>query len=672
MNLMGEFHLMGTRNNAFSNRGQKTTLRIGVNQVIAAGSFLSVVSVLALVSLGAFIACCLPKYVFEKRKSCWLRTRCGKSALAKYKSKVQQGKVVDHTKEEKHIKWSKKDEWWAYEGKRIRWVGVLVGANVLMAFYGFFKARFESPLMPISYPLAKAGGGILNFNCATILIPVCRNMLSWLRTTPVNDVLPLDDNIYFHKLCGLGIIFGGVLHIVCHHWNFYNMLNNYQFGGSDQHSYIGMMLFSSKYNITGYAILFTMMPMFITALECVRRSRKGCCSCCCGCFRRWCCGCFCCKGTGYTLFFNVHKLWYIVIALLWVHGKSFWIYSLWPVIFCLLEKVIQARRGKEPVTVVEVVQHASDVIEVKMKLNSSRRLKYTAGQYVYLNIPVISKDEWHPFTLSSAPEEPFFSCHIRCRKDMDWTYAMRTLLNPERKKTGTFTNYYVATRKEQNQRLKSLINPDKEADDLRIDDSETKNNMLANPMIDATGGRLQPVIRVDGPYGSASEEVFDYNTLMLVGAGIGVTPFASILRSFVARQNIPGSETPRIYFFWLCRSPQEFKSFKFLMQEVIARNDKLREKFEFNLYMSGETNINSPEFQKTMGEFKDWCNLFTGRPNWKRIFSEKKKLHPGTTIGVFLCGPPAIGHQLEVNSRKFSDPPKVANGVKFISHKENF
>ena len=125
----------------------------------------------------------------------FFRTTCGKAALARYQSKVQKGIVIDHTKEEKHIKWSKNDEWWAYEGKRIRWVGVLLGANILMAFYGFFKARFESPLMPISYPLAKAGGGILNFNCATILIPVCRNMLSWLRTTPVNDILPLDDNI---------------------------------------------------------------------------------------------------------------------------------------------------------------------------------------------------------------------------------------------------------------------------------------------------------------------------------------------------------------------------------------------------------------------------------------------------------------------------------------------
>lgn len=36
---------------------------------------------------------------------------------------------------------------------------------------------------------------------------------------------------------------------------------------------------------------------------------------------------------------------------------------------------------------------------------------------------------------------------------------------------------------------------------------------------------------VDGPFGTASEDVFRYEVVMLVGAGIGVTPFASILKS---------------------------------------------------------------------------------------------------------------------------------------------
>ncbi len=31
--------------------------------------------------------------------------------------------------------------------------------------------------------------------------------------------------------------------------------------------------------------------------------------------------------------------------------------------------------------------------------------KHKAGDYVYLNIPMISKTEWHPFTISSAPEQ---------------------------------------------------------------------------------------------------------------------------------------------------------------------------------------------------------------------------------------------------------------------------
>lgn len=31
---------------------------------------------------------------------------------------------------------------------------------------------------------------------------------------------------------------------------------------------------------------------------------------------------------------------------------------------------------------------------------------YKPGDYVYLNIPVIARYEWHPFTISSAPEQP--------------------------------------------------------------------------------------------------------------------------------------------------------------------------------------------------------------------------------------------------------------------------
>lgn len=43
------------------------------------------------------------------------------------------------------------------------------------------------------------------------------------------------------------------------------------------------------------------------------------------------------------------------------------------------------------------------------------------------------------------------------------------------------------------------------------------------------------ILRVDGGFGAASEEVFEYETVMLIGAGIGVTPFGSILKNIQYR-----------------------------------------------------------------------------------------------------------------------------------------
>lgn len=51
-----------------------------------------------------------------------------------------------------------------------------------------------------------------------------------------------------------------------------------------------------------------------------------------------------------------------------------------------------------------------------------RGFKMAAGQYIFLQCPSISQLEWHPFTLTSAPEEDFFSVHIRSVGD--WTEAL--------------------------------------------------------------------------------------------------------------------------------------------------------------------------------------------------------------------------------------------------------
>lgn len=40
-------------------------------------------------------------------------------------------------------------------------------------------------------------------------------------------------------------------------------------------------------------------------------------------------------------------------------------------------------------------------------------------------------------------------------------------------------------------------------------------------------------VNVDGPFGAPAQNHKDYNVMILVGAGIGVTPFASVLNDLL-------------------------------------------------------------------------------------------------------------------------------------------
>ena len=48
-----------------------------------------------------------------------------------------------------------------------------------------------------------------------------------------------------------------------------------------------------------------------------------------------------------------------------------------------------------------------------LALTRPKRFNYEPGDYIFLKIPAIAKYEWHPFTMSSSPEQDFLGLHIR-------------------------------------------------------------------------------------------------------------------------------------------------------------------------------------------------------------------------------------------------------------------
>ncbi|KFV43145.1 NADPH oxidase 3, partial [Gavia stellata] len=67
---------------------------------------------------------------------------------------------------------------------------------------------------------ARASATCLNFNCMLILLPVCRNLISFLRGASIccGGALKrqLDKNITFHKMVAYGIAVNATIHIVAH------------------------------------------------------------------------------------------------------------------------------------------------------------------------------------------------------------------------------------------------------------------------------------------------------------------------------------------------------------------------------------------------------------------------------------------------------------------------
>mmetsp|Transcript_2188 Transcript_2188/g.6891 ORF Transcript_2188/g.6891 Transcript_2188/m.6891 type:complete len:553 (-) Transcript_2188:85-1743(-) len=482
-------------------------------------------------------------------------------------------------------------EYWAHEGQKVIFLFLWAAANVVLATLAAIK--YWAP--PYYVTIARINGAMLNLNCALILMPVLRNMLTALRRTFLRHVFPFDSNIAFHKLVGWWIAITGLAHALAHYLNYNTTGQPWTFG------------WTTLAGATGHIISIVMVFMYTTAYTPMRRPF-------------------------FNAFYFSHHLFIIFYGCLLAHGPRFWYYFIGPGVLYVLERLLREFRGKKDTVVLAVKSHPSNVIEIRMQKS---RFSYKPGQYLFLNCPYISRFEWHPFTITSAPEQDFVSVHIRCCGD--WTRGVENLIAPKRR--GSLV-------------LNKAYGPD---------------------------GKTA-ILRLDGPFGAASEEFCDYRVVMLVGAGIGVTPFASILKSVLLRLKNGQSlgKLQKVYFFWISRDYSAFEWFQSMLAELESELAAagLSDYLEINIYTTGKVTLEQiRDLHYDQGEIDKITGLQAkanfGRPRFDDIFSRVRAAHSNTKIGVFFCGPKIVGKKLGDFSKKYSKGFKT-HGVRFIFNKENF
>ncbi|BFZ53255.1 hypothetical protein PYCC9005_000278 [Savitreella phatthalungensis] len=488
---------------------------------------------------------------------------------------------------------------------RLLWMCTILQISILA--YGLLNFQLKETLdatrsqLGLSFSIARACALALHINTAIILLPVCRNLITKFRATALIRALPLDDNLKLHKIVGWTILILSWIHSVAHFVNFARIAVA---TGTGARGWI-IICFTNGPSLTGWMLLGIITAMAATASE---QSRS----------------------TNFERFWYTHHM-FVVFFVIWaVHGSfcmitpdappfcrgtaSLWKWLLFGGLLYMGERLLREFRGYRRAPITKVIQHPSRVCEIQISkvLNNVK-----AGQYIFLCCPRASLLQYHPFTLTSAPEEDFLSVHIR--------------------NAGDFT-----------------------AKLHQVCGCDTENAM---------GPSNLPAIMIDGPFGSASEDVFKHEVVMLVGAGIGVTPFASILKSIWYRSGtVP---LRKAIFYWICRDFGSFEWFRSLLAAIEEQDtDKM---IEFNCFLTAAVKdddaqnlvLNSTSDKDAITGLSSRVRF--GRPDWAHEFDSLARRYPGRDIGVFFCGPGALANLLESHC----NAPRY-DKTRFVFGKENF
>ena len=588
-------------------------------------------------------------------------------------------------------------------------------SNRLVVEYGFLSGWA---------PIAKASGMALNFNCALILLPVVRLLLRRLNNVginpnperadgacakylaaPVTRYMPLSKNIEFHKLIAMTVFFFAFLHTLGHFMNFF-LASQYVLQRFEKFAWGGTAF------VTGGIICVSMFWIYGAAPDHVKRAN-------------------------YYIFFSCHHWFTVFFLMLLLHGPIFWAWSLLPIVLYITERFMQVYRGSKPFKIVKV-EWIEPVMALYFRPVNKEDFVFKEGQYLYVACPYINTSEWHPFTISSASDDLRTGYRISvltgeevvevprpknlpsgqrwnkfCPISKDWRRMKEyELLEKHETAFSDYVSVHIKVSKSATswtKRLKDYIEMLAPGGSFPyyFTSRDERGDIQVGRLIGPDG---QQVIKIDGPHAAPSQHYSEYGTVMLCGAGIGLTPCASILTALL-RYRWRRSFRPEIlHFYWILnqRDVDGFQWFVHLLTDLeysLKRDRELgsvdqRYFAEINIFVTGaktekevrplkasiktysdavtKPNFTADELYAAMlnpkvsskdapdiladrersrvasNRFQD-VFVWSGRPVWSKIFEAIKENRVSRDIGVCYCGAPVIGADLAANCRRFSN-----------------
>ena len=524
-------------------------------------------------------------------------------------------------------------------------------------------------------PWAKGFGGVLDLNCALIVLPVCRTIIRYLYTRSTADqgvvartlrtalaFMPIDHNLAFHKLIAKVIMVATIGHVIIHLINaslaYTNTINKFGIGPW----------------WTGGVVSWAMLLIFSSVQENVKNKQ-------------------------FEIFWYCHHSFIIFFVVLFCHGHgglnpNFPFFFALPGFLYVCERLLRYTRSRQPINILSVTL-MSDVFSLEFSKDALLQ-NYKEGQYLYLQCPAVSRLQWHPFTISSAPQEKSVTVHIRVQGEGSWTRNVSDYIGSM---GGAGKAYFELDRMGAGGKIHGKI----------------------------LGPDGKQMIRIDGPHSAPTQHIGEYSTCMVIGAGIGATPLSSCLMSVVFHKwkyTVGACFPEHAHFYWVC-GWKDVDAFRWLIRRIKECQDEVihmrgtnaammrGKSFTVHIFLTSAPK-NPPKVAEVQNEdvgfwgvpsadrhvtkqgakwtemdlyrlmkcpqgsgaTLDDVRLYVGRPDWKERFGEVSESCQGKgDVGVLYCGNPMIGTDLQKQCHGWNQRRCGVQGQDvglFKLHKENF
>ncbi|KAK1376191.1 Ferric reduction oxidase 2 [Heracleum sosnowskyi] len=252
----------------------------------------------------------------------------------------------------------------------------------------------------------------------------------------------------------------------------------------------------------------------------------------------------------FELFFYTHYLYIPFIFFFVIHvGISYACIMLPSLYLFIIDRYLRFLQSRKGVGLVSARVLPCETVELNFL--KSGGLRYTPTSIMFLNVPSISKMQWHPFTVSSSSSLEPETLSVIIKGDGSWSRKLfQTLSSPS-----------------------SL-------------------------------DRLH--VSIEGPYGPASTSFSRHDTLVMVSGGSGITPFISIFRELVYSSETLKCNTPKILLISSFKNSSDLTMLDLLLPISNAPSELSKLNLQIEAYITREKQSMTTQNGEALPSYNVW------------------------------------------------------------------